>query len=126
MHIFYVYQKLKCEFKIRDVNSNNFVGFEYNYDIENGIVYLNQSKYLLRKHKLFNMHNAKPKSTPLDKSIKLEPAKDSGELSDFPYRQAIGALLYVAVKCRPDISYVISPLSRFLDRPSNTHVKARG
>ncbi|XP_056647230.1 uncharacterized protein LOC130451898 [Diorhabda sublineata] len=37
-------------------------------------------------------------------------------LSNIPYRQLIGGLMYLATTSRPDISYAVSYLSRFLDR----------
>lgn len=38
-----------------------------------------------------------------------------------PYRDLVGALLYLATNCRPDISYSTSFLSRFMDRATDTH-----
>lgn len=41
-----------------------------------------------------------------------------------PYREAIGSLMYAAVATRPDITFVISTLSQFLDNPGKLHWQA--
>ena len=37
--------------------------------------------------------------------------------SEFPYRRAVGFLMYLMLATRPDICYSVSYLSRFLDKP---------
>ncbi len=37
------------------------------------------------------------------------------------YREAIGSLMYASVATRPDISFAVSTLSRFLEDPGNAH-----
>lgn len=44
--------------------------------------------------------------------------EDSNILLDVPYRQLIGGLMYPATRSRPDISYAVSYLSKFLDQPT--------
>ena len=41
-----------------------------------------------------------------------------------PYREALGALQYLSVTTRPDITYVVSILARFSANPSITHWNA--
>jgi hypothetical protein len=41
-----------------------------------------------------------------------------------PYREAIGSLMYASVATRPDITYAVSALSRFLDNPGDIHWEA--
>lgn len=40
------------------------------------------------------------------------------------YRQGIGALMYASVGTRPDITFAVSTLSQFLEKPHKTHMKA--
>lgn len=42
----------------------------------------------------------------------------------FPYREAVGSLMYLAVATRPDISFIVGCVSRFLENPSKIHVNA--
>ena len=41
---------------------------------------------------------------------------------NFPYRSAVGSLSYLMVATRPDISWTVSKLSQFLDKPGITQV----
>ena len=40
------------------------------------------------------------------------------------YREAVGKLLYVATKTRPEICNAVRELSKHLDRPTEEHLKA--
>ncbi|GFH58223.1 hypothetical protein CTEN210_14699 [Chaetoceros tenuissimus] len=42
----------------------------------------------------------------------------------FTYRQGIGELIYALVTCRPDISYAITKLSQYSDKPAAIHFEA--
>jgi len=42
----------------------------------------------------------------------------------FPYRSAVGNLIYLMVGTRSDISWTVSKLSQFLEKPGITHVNA--
>ena len=42
-------------------------------------------------------------------------------MSRVPYREAVGALNYLSVISRPDITYAVSQVSRFCDNPGFTH-----
>ncbi|GFS54007.1 retrovirus-related Pol polyprotein from transposon TNT 1-94 [Trichonephila clavipes] len=44
--------------------------------------------------------------------------KSETKNSDFPYRQAVGALMYLMVGTRPDLAYSVGFLSRSLENPS--------
>ncbi|OWY90505.1 polyprotein [Phytophthora megakarya] len=41
-----------------------------------------------------------------------------------PYRSLIGCLLYITTCTRPDVAYVVTQLSRFLDNPGLEHWRA--
>ena len=44
--------------------------------------------------------------------------------SGFLYRKAIGSLLWLARATRPDLLYAVGKLSKYLDHPTEAHVKA--
>jgi hypothetical protein len=72
-----------------------------------------------------NMADAKPVSTPCDGSLRL-PLSDVADeeelhyMRDKPYRSLVGALLYLLFT-RPDISFAVNQLSRFLAAPRRVH-----
>jgi len=44
-------------------------------------------------------------------------------INNVPYRQLVGKLLYLAVLTRPDISFSVSLVSKFLESHSESHWK---
>ena len=45
-------------------------------------------------------------------------------MAKFPYREAIGSLMYAAVTTHPNISFAISTLSQFLENLGEVHWEA--
>ncbi|KAG8491178.1 hypothetical protein CXB51_014420 [Gossypium anomalum] len=80
--------------------------------------------------KLFNMQSAKPISTPLAAHFRLSSAlspqsDDEIEyISHVPYSSVVGSLMYAMVCSRPDLSYLVSTVSRYMVDPSKEHWKA--
>ncbi len=68
----------------------------------------------------FNMGECSCVSTPLAKGI-MDSDNTSIGLSDVPYNSLIGSLQYAAITTRPDITMVVSHLSRFHVEPSTKH-----
>jgi len=72
--------------------------------------------------------NCNKASTPADKSTPLQVSIDKGYQdflsSGFPYQQAIDSLIYLAIATQPDISWIVSKLSQFLDKPAPSRVNA--
>ena len=68
--------------------------------------------------------------TPVEPNFTLSSADCLTETSSdadkelmrvFDYRQAVGCLLWTGNGTRPEISYVVSQVSRFLDKPGPRH-----
>lgn len=74
-----------------------------------------QAAYVKDVLERFGMQDAKPASTPLDPGTKLEisTGEPSPEEERLPYRELIGALMYLAVCTRPDVAFTVSYLSQF-------------
>ena len=43
------------------------------------------------------------------------------KMKSFPYSSVVGSLMYAQVCTRPDITFVISMLCRYLSNPSQSH-----
>ena len=78
--------------------------------------YLLGKKYKTRKYPLpDDVTDRLAPDTPDTEPLTEEKRK---YINNFPYRSIIGALLYLALHTRPDISYAVGVLSRFGTNPS--------
>ncbi|KAL7290916.1 hypothetical protein TKK_0015644 [Trichogramma kaykai] len=60
----------------------------------------------------FGMTDCKPVTTPLATGTKLTPCKNQVPEA-FPYRELTGALMYLSIGTRPDITHAVSYPSQF-------------
>lgn len=96
------------------------LGISFNYDHVTQNVTLNQSCYIDEVLQRYNMLNVKDREQPLPSTL---PPPEQGlpiENADL-YRAIIGAVLYINVASRPDISFPISLLSRYVECPTKYH-----
>ncbi|WMV34448.1 hypothetical protein MTR67_027833 [Solanum verrucosum] len=73
--------------------------------------------------KRFNMDKAKPILNPIEEKLKL--SKDgTGDLINATYfRKLVGSLRYLT-STRPDITYGVELISRFMEFPHQSHLQA--
>ena len=69
------------------------------------------------------MQDCNPVKTPALKAQQVKTDSEEDD-TDFPYREAIGSLLYVANSCRPDITQATHHAARFVSHPTSEHVHA--
>ena len=68
------------------------------------------------------MQVSNPSKTPAENNLKLVKAAEVEQLVDETlYRSLVGPLLYIAKQTRPDIVWIVNVLSRFMDKPANSH-----
>ena len=78
----------------------------------------------------FNMESCRTATTPLpavtvlDKSFEPKTSEERIVMQSVPYQELVGSLLYLANTTRPDISYVVGLLSRYVKNPGKAHWKA--
>ena len=70
-------------------------------------------------------------ATPMEKDLKLRKheavtmsATQREYVERFPYQNIVGALLYLSINTRPDISYAVGVLARFSKNPNLRVCKA--
>lgn len=70
----------------------------------------------------FSMESAKAVSTPVDTSSQLVKATETSndDTDQVQYQSAVGSLLYLSTRTRPDITYV-SSVARFCAQPTQQH-----
>ena len=89
---------------------------------ENGSVWIGQPSYIQSVLNKFKMEDCNPVETPADASQKLKKAEEKEELADKElYQSAVGSLLYVSTRTRPDISNAIGSCARFSSNPTKCH-----
>jgi hypothetical protein len=104
-----------------------FVGVRITRNREEGTISLCQDAYVNKILHRFGMQNCKPADTPVATGAAevMIPHTSKATQADIElYGSKIGSLMYLAVQTRPDISYGVSVLSRFLTNPSPQHMKA--
>jgi hypothetical protein len=84
---------------------------------------LTQSHYVEKVLSHFDYKDNKPSRTPYDPSLILRKNKRIGR-DQLRYSQIIGSVMYLASATRPDISFVVSKLSRFTSNMGDDHWRA--
>ena len=88
-----------------------------------GEIFISQEKYLEDLLKRFQMNNCKPISTPMAFNEKLHLDDGAEKVDARNYRSLVGSLIYLT-NTRPNIVQPINLISRFMNEPSKTHLKA--
>eukprot|EP00253_Pinus_taeda_P008888 PITA_08888 len=113
---------MKSEFEMADLGFlRYFLGIEVDQS-ENG-VFISQDKYVEAVLKRFNMQNSKAAVTPTVVGLKLTKEDSNKDFDPKLYKSIVGSLMYLIVT-RPDIMHVVSLISRFMERPKETHWQA--
>ncbi|XP_071683308.1 uncharacterized protein [Lolium perenne] len=112
---------LRKEFEVKDLGQlKYFLGIEIARSPK-GIV-LSQRKYVLDLLSDIGMLGCRVASTPIDQNHKL--CAESGEpVNKEKYQKLVGRLIYLC-HTRPDISYAVSVVSRYMHDPRSGHLDA--
>ena len=120
-------QKMFSRFEGKDLGPvQRFLGIEIVRDRTAGTIKLHQENYvrdLLTRFKLDDAHHT---LTPLTPNVHMTK-EDSPETPDHTlgsvYREAVGAINWLAVACRPDLSHAAEALAAFSSNPGQAHWK---
>jgi hypothetical protein len=85
---------------------------------------LSQEAYVLGMLEKFELNHEKGVNNP---ELTISLHKESPSLNDEEhslYRKMIGGLLYAAITTRVDIAHIVGQLSRFLENPTEVHMRA--
>ena len=89
----------------------------------NGEVTLVQSHYVKKVLNHFGYSECTPSPTPYDPNVLLRKNRRIAH-DQLRYYQIVGSLMYLASATRPDISFAVSKLSRFVLNLGDTHWQA--
>jgi hypothetical protein len=122
-----VESKLKAKFPIKEAPANQWLGMKIVRNSETNSITITQEKFITNLLEQFNMTDCKPTSPPVAPGTKLNKSQE-GEIDhealNFPYREAVGSLLWLARTSRPDILYAVIEVSKFCANPNLVHVTA--
>ena len=123
--------QLSSEFEMKDLGpAKKILGMEIKRDRKSSLLFLSQKKYIEKVLHRFNMYGTKFVSTPIASHFKLSalqcPTSDDDieYMSRVPYSSAVGSLMYAMVCSRPDLSYAMSLVSRYMAKTGKEHWKA--
>ncbi|KAJ0431334.1 putative RNA-directed DNA polymerase [Helianthus annuus] len=113
---------LCVRFKMKDLGRlSHFLGLELTYVGDS--LLLHQTKYASDLLSKFKMAACKPAATPIECNPKLY-VEQGRELEDpTEYRKLVGSLIYLTLT-RPDLSFSVGVLSRFMQCPRKPHMIA--
>jgi len=129
--------EIASKYKVKDMGEMDwYLGMRYTRDPTTGIITLDQSKYagdVLTRFK--EWYKISPYyTTPMDENLKLHKwteaydatlsAKSKQYVKDYPYKQVVGSLLYLAIWTRPDITYAVHSVARHNAHPTLEAVHA--
>eukprot|EP00253_Pinus_taeda_P019954 PITA_19954 len=110
---------MKEEFEITDMGLlRYFLGIEVDQN-ENGI-FISQVKYVNEVLGRFNMQEYKAAITPKVMGLKLSKEDSTKDFDPSLYKSIVGSLMYLTTT-RLDIMFVVSLISRFMERPKEAH-----
>eukprot|EP00253_Pinus_taeda_P031816 PITA_31816 len=113
---------MKSEFEMTDLGFlRYFLGIEVDQS-ENG-VFISQVKYVEAVLKRFNMQDSKAAMTPTVMGLKLTKEDNSKDFDPSLYKSIVGSLMYLTAT-RLDIMFVVSLISKFMERPKEAHWQA--
>ena len=83
---------------------------------------ISQSRYSSNMLKRFHMEDFNPTPCPFLSGIRIEEGGSTPLVDNTLYRQLTGRILYLT-HLRPDISYVMSAASKYMQEPHELHSK---
>ena len=112
-------QEMATKFEMSDLGKlSYYLGIEVNQH-EDGIT-LNQSRYALKILEEAGMSDCNAVQIPMDSGLKLSKSEGEREIDATNYRKTIGCFRYL-LHTRPDLSYCIGVLSRYMQSPRESH-----
>ena len=121
-------QQLSERFKVTHDGPLSWVlGMEILRNRTNQSIVIRQTKYINDILERFNMQECNPCDTPavpgnrLTKQMEPSTEEEISRMNVVPYASLVGALMYVMTCTRPDISFSVIELTRFMRNPGPEH-----
>jgi len=117
------FAELNQKYGMKDMGRlSNYLGIQVDWQEEGVLVH--QSKYAQEILEHFGFADAVGCRSPMDTTVKLRAATKGDKEPGLQYREAVGALMYLATSTRPDLAFPVGYLSRFVQHPNVAHAGA--
>ena len=100
---------------------NSYLGMEIKQSTSR--IFLSQRTYTDHILKTFKMSDCNSIKMPMEVYLKLQKETEGKQVSSTNFRSLIGSFTYL-MNTRPNLTYSVSHLSRFMDKPSSEHLSA--
>jgi hypothetical protein len=115
-------QSMMNEFEMTDLGKMKyFLGIEVLQRPDG--VFIGQRKYAQEVLDRFKMDQCNPVKNPVVPGNKLSKDEDGVRIDSTLYKQIVGSLMYLTAT-RPDITFVVSLISRYMEHPTEMHLQA--
>ena len=115
-------REMGSKFDMSDLGKlSYYLGIEVHQ--EEGYISLNQRRYALKILEESGMKNCNMTHTPMENGLKLSKSSEEEDADATRYRRVIGCLRYL-IHTRPDLSYTVGVLSRYMTSPKVSHEAA--
>ena len=111
-------------FEMKDLGLlNYFLGLQVTQSTDG--VFITQKKYNEDMLKQYGMHQCKSEMTPVNSNERLRYNDSTGSTDVKSYKSLVGKLLYLT-HTRPEISFAVGLLSRFMSSPTKNNILELG
>jgi hypothetical protein len=114
-------EEMKRTFLMSDLRLLSYLGIEVRQDA--GGITLRQAHYAKKILEMAGMVDCKAAATPMEERLRLSRDSTAEEVDATLYRRIVGSLRYL-IHTRPDLTYAVGYVSRFLERPTEEHLQA--
>ena len=121
----YFKTKVFERFKARDLGEAElYLGIKIQRDRGSRVLMLSQGLMAEELVAKYGLTDGKTKTTPLTPATKLSNEGDPLDTEEYTYSQLVGSLMYLSVCTRPDISFTVGALARYMSCPTTVHWQA--
>lgn len=109
---------LNDRFEIKVGDFDLFLGLQIKKYLD-GSLFIHQTTYTKKILMKYGMENCNSCVIPSENNGNKPMNESKSEEILFPYREAVGSLMYLAIGSRPDIAYIVNHMSQFNENPSS-------
>jgi len=116
---------VSAKFEVRDMEEvKDFIGMKVMRDKKTKKLTLINPGHVMALLMAFGMDTCTPNKTAMASGVKLSNTGEDPLPDGNRYAELVGFLLYVSTKTRPDITFAVGVLSRFMSCPEQDHMRA--